>query len=86
MESSSTRTYPASEVIAICNEHYEFEESDDELLPCCDFTDGNGSEMLYPSELLVPSCAPFLTFTHENRQPAVRDSIQNTDEDCIPEG
>ena len=86
MESNSSRTYTANEVIAICNEDNEFEESDNEFSPWGDFTDANGSEMLYPSELLAPSCVPFLTFTHENRQPAVRNSVLNTDEDCIAEG
>ena len=86
MESSSSRTYTASEVISICNEDDEFEESDDEFMPCGDFKDVNGSETLFPSELLAPSSMPFLKFTHENRQPAVRDSLLNTDEDCIAEG
>lgn len=86
MESSSSRTYTASdcsEMIRICNKDDEFKESDDEFTPCGDFKDVNGSETLFPSELLASSS---IKFTHENRQPAVRDSLLNSDEDCIEEG
>lgn len=85
MEGSS-RTFTASEVAAFCDEDDEFEESDDDFTPCGDFTDVTGSETLFPSELLAPSSMPFLTFTHENRQPVCRDSLLNKDADCIAEG
>lgn len=86
MESGPSRTYTASEVVRLCDEEEEFEESDDEYVPCGDFKDVSGAETLFPSELLSPSSMPFLTFTVENKYPVARDSLLNNDEDCVEEG
>jgi len=86
MESSFSGTFTADEVIRICDEAGKFEESDDEFMPCGNFTDLNGAKELFPSELLAPLSMPFLTFTVQNRYPASRDSLLNKDPDCIVEG
>ena len=86
MESGSSRTFTADEVVRIFDEADKFEKSDDKFTLCGDFTDLNDVETLFPSKLLAPSSMPFLTFTTENRYPASRDSLLNTDPDCIAEG
>ena len=86
MESGSSRTFTADKVVIIFDEADKFEKSDDEFTPCGNFTDLNDAKTLFPSKLLAPSSMPFLTFTTENRYPASRDSLLNTDLDCIVEG
>ena len=73
----------ANDVARLVSEEDDFDESDENFLPCGDFINARGAEIVFPSEFLAPSSMPFLKTTVENLQPVLRDSILNNDDEFI---